>query len=361
MEKIRYEIDPYNRFVLDGYGKKSDLPKFRKVIDGRFKTDKFNNLSYHIKAPYHSLRSDAGQVPHHSLRSDAGQAPLSEDDNIPHQIKLKGEWSLTDNHELRFTLDKLSRQTLGDQITLQGEILDVHENSLLFALTTTTKENTQSTYVVNLGGWWKADENNRLSFYIKKEEGRYDILTFNGVWEINKNHQIIYQYEKAQLIRKKRQTHTLTLKGYWDIKDKARVSYVLSKGTGSVFDFKTSAGIFKEGYIEYELGIGLTNRTEPIKKTVALFGRWNLKRDVGLIFEIEYENKKMKQIVFGADARLTDKDTISFKLKDELKNKNIGASLELSHKILKGDGEAFLRVLASRNESAIYAGAAWRW
>src|SRR3990167_5189287 len=129
-EKIRYEIDPYNRFVFDGYGKKSDLPKFRKVIDGRFKTDKDNNLSYHIKAP------------HHSLRSDAGQAPLSEDDNIPHQIKIKGEWSLTDNHELRFTLDKLSRQTLGDRITLQGEILGVNENSLIFALTTTTKENT---------------------------------------------------------------------------------------------------------------------------------------------------------------------------------------------------------------------------
>ena len=187
-EKIRYEIDPYNRFVLDGYGKKSDLPKFRKVIDGRFKTDKDNNLSYHIKAPYHSLRSDAGQVPHHSLRSDAGQAPLSEDDNIPHQIKLKGEWSLTDNNELRLTLDKWARETFGDQITLQGEILDVDKNSLLFAVTTTTKEDTQSTYALNLGGSWKADENNRLSFHVKKEEGKYDILTFNGVWEIPKNH-----------------------------------------------------------------------------------------------------------------------------------------------------------------------------
>lgn len=337
MQKVRYELDPHNRLVLDKSGGKSDLPKFRKVLDGQFKTDQDNNLSYHIKAP------------------------LSEGENIPHQIKLKGEWSLTDNHELRLTLDKQGRETFGDQITLQGEILDVNETSLLFAVTTKTKEDTQSTYVLNLGGSWKADENNRLSFNVKKEKGAYNILTFNGVWEINKNHQIIYQYEKAVLIRKKRRTHTLTFKGYWDIKDAFRISYVLSENTNSVFDFKTSAGIFKEDYIKYELGIGLTDREEPITKTFILFGKWNLKKDVGLTFEIEYENKKTRAIVFGVDARLTDKDTISFRLKNEIENKDIGVNLELSRKILKGDGEAFLRFLKSKRESSIYAGAAWRW
>ena len=337
MQKVRYELDPHNRLILDESGGESDLTEFRKVIDGRFKTDEFNNLSYHIKAP------------------------LSEGENIPNQIALKGEWSLTDDHQLRLTLDKWGRKTFGDQITLQGEILDVNENSLLFAITTTTKENTRSTYVLTLDGSWKADEFNRLSFHIKKEEGRYDILTFNAVWQINKNHQIIYQYEKARLIIKKRQTHTLTFKGYWDIKDALRISYVLSKSTDSAFDFKTNAGIFKEGYIIYELGIGLADRVEPVTKTITLFGKWNLKKDVGLIFEIEYEDKKTKAIVFGADARLTDKDTVSFKLKNDVENKDIGVNLELSHEILKGDGEAFLRVLASGRESAIYAGAAWSW
>lgn len=337
MQKIRYELDPHNRLILDETGQKSGLPEFRKVLDGKFKTDKNNSLSYHIKAP------------------------LSGNENIPYQIRLKGEWALTDNHELRLTLDKSGRETFGDQITLQGEILNVNESSLLFAVTTTTKENTQSTYVLNIGGSWKADKFNRLSFHIRKEEGRYDILTFNGTWEINKNHQIVYQYEKAQLIRKKRQTHTLTFKGYWDIKGKTRISYILSKDTGSVFDFKTSAGIFKEDYIQYEIGVGLTDREKQPMRTIKLFGKWNLKKDVGLIFEIEYENKTVKAIIFGADARLTDKDTVSFKLKNDMENKDMGINLELSHKIFTGDGEAFLRVLASRRESAIYAGAAWRW
>ena len=140
MEKIRYELDPYNRLVITDSGDKSDLTKFRKVIDGRFKIDENNNLSYHIKSP------------------------LSED--IPDQLKLRGEWSLTDNHDLRLTLDKQARRTFGDQITLQGEILDVNESSLLFAVTTKTDENKESTYVLNLDGVWKADENNRLSFHL---------------------------------------------------------------------------------------------------------------------------------------------------------------------------------------------------
>src|SRR3989338_2118402 len=118
---VRYEVDPHNRLVIYKTGRKSGLPKFRKVLDGRFKTDELNNLSYHIKAP------------------------LSRSENIPHQIKLKGEWSLTDDHDLRLTFEKEARETLGDQIALQGEILDVNESSLLFAVTTTTKTDTQST------------------------------------------------------------------------------------------------------------------------------------------------------------------------------------------------------------------------
>ena len=334
MQKIRYELDPHNRLVLKS-GKKSDLTRFRKVLDGRFKTDEANNLSYHIKSPL--------------------------DGSVPHQVKLRGKWSLTDTRDLRLTLDKWGRETFGDQITLQGEILDVNANSLLFAITTQTKENTQSTYVLNLGGSWKADEHNRLSFHIRKEEGTHDILTFNGVWQINKNHEIIYQYEKAELIRKKRKTHTLTFKGYWDIKDKVRISYVLSKDTDSVCRFKASAGIFKERYIKYEIGIALVNKAKPAKQTVTIYGKWKIKKNVGLIFEVEYEDRKTHAIVFGAEARLTDKDTVSFKLKNDIENRDIGINVKLSRKILKGDGEAFIRALKSNRESAVYAGAAWRW
>ena len=69
----------------------------RQVLEGRFRTDGNNELSYHVKAP------------------------LSGGEKIPHQIRLKGAWSLTDDHTLRLTLDKSGRETFGDQLTLEGE------------------------------------------------------------------------------------------------------------------------------------------------------------------------------------------------------------------------------------------------
>ena len=63
MERARYEIDPYNRLIIDEDGTQGGLQKFRQVLDGQFKVDEYNNLSYNIKAP------------------------LSEDENIPHQVK----------------------------------------------------------------------------------------------------------------------------------------------------------------------------------------------------------------------------------------------------------------------------------
>ena len=336
MERFRYELDPYNRLVLYKGGE-SNLPEFRRVLDGRFTIDENNNLSYHIKAP------------------------LREAEKIPHQIKLKGEWGLTDDHNLRLALDKQGRETFGDELTLQGEILDVKANSLLFAVTTRKAAGARSTYVLNLAGSWKADENNRLSFRVKKEKSACDILTFSAAWEVDNNHAVVYRYEKSDLVTKKKKIHALTFKGRWDIKDAFRVSYALDGRTDSVFDFITSAGVFKEGYIKYEVGIGLAGRLRPKGKTITLFGEWNLKRDTGLVFEVEYENGRLAAITFGADAELADKDTVFFRLRDHIGNKDLGATLELSRRIFKGEGEVFLRALREGKETAIYAGAAWRW
>lgn len=337
MESARYEIDPYNRLIISADGARGGLEKFRQVLDGQFKVDEHNNLSYHIKTP------------------------LYEGEDIPDQIRLAGDWSLTDNHELRLTLDKEARETFGDEITLQGQILDVNKDSLLFAMTTKMDGGGQSTYILNLQGSWKADENNRLSFYVRKEDGEYNILTFGLAWEIGKNNQIIYQYEKAALIRKKSEVHTLIFKGHWDIRDKVRISYLLDADSGSGFDFESSAGILEEDYIKYEVGIILERGAEPVRRKIALAGEWRLKKDAGLLFEIEYEDGKVCAITFGADITLTDEDTVSFKLKDSVDNRDLGMTLELSQKILEGDGELFLRALASRRELALYAGAAWRF
>jgi hypothetical protein len=289
------------------------------------------------------------------------KAPVAAGENIPHQIKLRGEWSLTDRHKLKFTLDKWGRQTLGDQLTLEGEITAADENSLLFAVTTTSKNNVKTIYALELSGVWKADESNRLSFRVRRNAGKDNALTFNGAWELGRNNKLVYRYLSSDLITKKRRVHAIEFNGYWDIKNKYRISYLLGADTESAFDFKAGAGIYGPGYIKYELGIGLSGRVRPVKRTIALFGRWFVKEDTGIIFEMKYADKKTRAIVFGADAKLTGKDTVALRLRSGTDDSALGVTLELSRKIFKSEGEAFLEALASKRELAIYAGAAWRW
>ncbi|MCX5680507.1 MAG: hypothetical protein NTZ95_07715 [Candidatus Omnitrophica bacterium] len=246
-------------------------------------------------------------------------------------------------------------------MTFEGEILDTSENSLLFALTTTTRLNTRTTYALELGGIWKADKRNRLSFHVKRESGRYDILTFNGVWELDKRNKLVYRYESANLVTKKRRVHALEFDGYWDVRDKYRIFYSLGASSESSFEFKAGAGIFKENYIKYEVGIGLKGYVRPVERVITLFGRWFLKEDVGVVFEIKCADKKTRQIIFGADFKITSKDTVSLRLKSSEDDKNIGVTLELSRKIFKGEGEIFFRTAFAGREQAVYAGAAWRW
>ena len=332
MQKLKYELDPHNRLVARGEG----LQGLRRVLDGNFRISAHNTLTYHIKAP------------------------VPRDIKAPHQLQLKGTWSLTEDHQLRLTLDKWKRQTFGDQLTIRGQILDVQKNSLLFAVTTRTKQGALSVYILELAGSWQADKHNRLTFRVDKEQGRFDTLTLEGAWELNDNYQIAYRYQEEKLTRKSRKSHTLIFKGYWDIQDKARLSYVMDQDIGSGFDFNTGIGIFKDGYIKYELGIGLSQKMRPVKRTVTFLGSWKLNRDIGLVFEIERAGRKIQAIVFGAEVKLTDKGAALFSLKDSL-NRGIGAELELSRDIFKGDGRTFLRLLQSKQESAILAGAGWRW
>lgn len=331
-EKVRYELDPHNRLTV----KSSALRGIRKVLDGRFKIDAQNDLTYHVKAP----------IP-------AGI-------KAPHQFKLKGRWSLSKEHQLRLTLDKWSRETFGDQITLQGEILDLRKNALLFAVTSQNKEGLPSLYALELVGSWQADKDNRLTFRVDKGQGSYDTLVFDGIWQLNQNYEITYRCQKQKGVRKSKKIHTLIFKGGWDIRDQARLSYVIDKDTDAGFDFHTAIGIFKDNYIKYELGIGMAQKKAPLRRVIVFPGKWRLKKNLGLVFEVRTQKRKVQEIILGAEARLKGSTTVLFDLRSSL-NREIGAQLELSRDIFKGEGQAFLRLLASREEAAIVAVCGWRW
>ena len=294
MEKIRYEVDPHNRLTRLGPG------RFRTVIDGEFKLDDGNSLSYHVKK--------------------------SDNIDIPQQIKFSGDWSLDKDHNLILILDNWNNQVEGNKLVLKSELLSAGGNELVFSV-----ETRRGIYILKFGGTWQADKHNRLSFNVTKERGSArgssDKLTLQGKWEINKQNEIVYTHKQATLTTKEKSTDVITFKGYWDITEKNRLSYVLDKGLGSRFDLKAVFQRAEKDSLRYGVSFGYGAR----KRTVALFGKWKFDRNLGLSFEIKYAGKGVR------------------------------VETELSKSFLKGRGEGFIKTLVSEKEYAIMAGAGWRW
>ena len=333
--KIIYEVDPYNRLIIGKTGAKSRLPRFRQVIDGRFRAGKNNTLTYHIKSP------------------------TPQGVEVPYQIKFAGNWSLDKEHNLCLSLDKQGRETFGDKLVLQSQIIDVSKNSVTFSLAARKKDDLQSIYALTLNGAWQADKNNRLTFRAQREKGGEDVLTFRGAWEADKRNRIIYRYAKTDLLTKRKKVHELDFKGFWDVRKKGRLSYVLDARSDRNFDFKAGAGIFCEDYIKYELSLGL-GAGKKVKRNITLGGKWKIRKNAGLEFAVEYAGRKVNVISFGAEAKVSSRDKITFSLKDE-KGKDTGAEVRLSRKLLKEGGEAFLRLMDSKKERAVFIGAGFRW
>jgi len=325
---IKYEIDPYNRLVYIETNKKSNITKYRKVLDGKF-TINNNLLTYNIKQ--------------------------CDDSDIPKQITLKGKWFLNKNHDLVLSLKNQSNKSLNNKITLKGELINIRSNKIVFAITTKDSKDNIKSYILQFKGVWKTDKHNQLIFDFKKEKGDKNSLLLRGIWLINKNNQLIYTYKKTILKTKEKLISTVIIKGFWKIKDKYTISYILNKTITSQFDFRVGiAKQFKNG-LKYEIAIG----SIPEKRIIKLYGKWKIK-DLDILFEIFYDNKKTKKIVFIADYMFDKKYNILLKLKGKT-NKNVELDLKLSKKFLKSQGELFVRTIVSKKEQQLLFGSGVRW
>lgn len=319
-EKIRYEIDPFNRVII---------PRFRTILDGEFRVSKNNLLCYRVKAPSSSP---------------------------PQQLKLSGNWTLDKDHNLMLILDKENNQRQGDKLTLTGEIIDAKADELTFSLA--TKDCSQGThfYLLKLGGRWQVDEYNRLNFLVSKETDIIDTLTFLGSWEVDRHNQIIYTYTQAGLKTKDKLTRLITFKGFWDINEKNRISYVLNKEIGSRLDFRVSLGKPVDRGLQYEIGIGAGGA----RKKILLFGAWKLNERLGLTFEMPVEGGKNQEIILGATCKLNKDYNLELKLKNN-RHEDMGMDLKLSRTFLKGLGQAYIEALKEGREISLVAGIGFRW
>lgn len=270
---------------------------------------------------------------------------------------LEGRWELDENHEVRY---RAKHDT--EEVKLKASLLAAEPDALVLAVTEKKEKHRVTTSLLKLTGTWRLDTKNRIVFDIERESGKKDILTFCGSWEVNESHEIIYTWEQRRHKRGTRQTTTLAFKGYWDISEKNRLAYYLEGDSDSAFRFRgtfqTKSILAKEGEIRYQIGVEVAGKREL--KTLILFGKWKLSRDLELSFEVEYGDGKRHEIRFGAVFHPGEGLTIEAELIG-LEGQSLGIEVILTKEFFKGQAETFLRLRKTAEESAVEAGVRIPW
>lgn len=206
--------------------------------------------------------------------------------------------------------------------------------------------------ILKLKGTWRANDYNEICFEATARKGPPETYTFKGSWKLDKNQQIEYTSEDGR--------DKLTFKGHWDISSANRLVYILEGSSTSRFEFKAqleSATLYpKKGQIRYRIGIGIRQkRMSTSIQLLILYGEWKFGRNLGLSFQMDYGQGRVKAVKFGAEVTF-GRNKVTFALKSEL-GEPLGITFTLTHKFLKLiDAEAFIRLKSLQKKQAIEAG-----
>ncbi len=237
--------------------------------------------------------------------------------------------------------------------SLRKRFIAAESDSLVIeTIQTESRTNRQSLRLLKLKGTWRANDYNEFCFEVSLRKGPPETYTFKGSWKLNNNQQIEYTSEDGR--------DRLTFKGYWDISSANRLAYILEGSSTSRFEFKVqleSPIIYpKKGEIRYRIGVGIRqSRLTAPGQILILYGEWKFGRNLGLTFQMDYGQGKVREIEFGAEVFFGHNKVI-FALKNEL-GEPLGITLTMTHKFLEAfDAEAFIRLKSRQNGHGVEAG-----
>ena len=270
---------------------------------------------------------------------------------------VDGVWTLTGGHEIEYR-----RQNGEQEVLLSGNLVAAEETGLVIQVRERSTEQEVISRTLTLRGRWEADSQNRLTFLVERQSDRNDRLTLAGGWEVGGSNEILYRFSRINLETKQQETHTLTFRGHWDLDGSRRLTYLLDEASDSSFRFRgtfqSPSILAKEGAIRYQIGVELAGRRRL--QTVTLFGKWKLSRDLSVEFEIPYGDRSTRALTFGAAYAFDSQSTIAAQLTTR-RGEPLGVEVVFTREFLKGQGEAFVRLRKSLEESAVEGGFRFRW
>lgn len=329
--KKRYKVNSSNSLVLKDKEQSC-------ILNGNFSTNKNNKLIYLLNEPVAWRRKYS----------------------LPGRLKFEGHWRLNRNYDLVLDITETKKAGIRDELVLRGNIIAVEAKGLVFEIKSKDVNGNTRFGILKLNGFWQADEYNRLCFLATKKNGSPDEIAFTASWQLNKNQQITYSYEKTDLSTKERRIHNLTFEGFWQINEANRLKYILSGSSKSAFDFRAqieSPNLYpQEGKIKYRLGIGYGRHNTKDGNIITLYGDWKFSRKGTLGFEMDYGRLGLHSIEFNLEHRLSDRDAITLGLSNS-RDDPLGIAITFTRRLFQSlNQEVYLKLKGKAKEASAEVG-----
>lgn len=248
------------------------------------------------------------------------------------------------------TLNELINRGRGKKAS--ASLIAAEPDALVISVTEREESKAVVTRTLRLAGIWRVNSRGDISFWLDKNEGHAGVLHFGSAWRLNDRAAI-----ELSLGREK-----VTLDGSWDILSKNRLVYQISRGTNGTLEFRgafqTKSIFAKKGEIRYQLGAGVSRGRRS--RTIVLFGKWLVSRDLELSFELEDPRGKKRTLRFGGTARLGPDRTVRVDLTGRT-GERLGAELVFTRDFPARDAQTFLRLKRGAGESRVEAGLSASW
>lgn len=271
---------------------------------------------------------------------------------------VDGRWTIGKGRDVRYIKDGLDEET-----RLRAELIAAEPRAMVLSVTEKQSDQKRVSSIFKLLGQWSFDSRNRLQFEVERQYGRNDVLTLGSAWQINDAQELVYSWAQTRLKTKTNRLGVLTFRGAWDISRESQLVYTLTGDSDAAFRirgaFQSKSLLAKEGAIRYQAGIEAAGKRSGTR-TLTLFGKWKVSRNLALVFEIEYGDGRRKAIRFGGEFEIGKPNQIAVQLTSAA-GKPLGVELILSREFLGRDTSAFIRLVRDSAESRAEAGVRGRW
>ncbi|MCD6539962.1 MAG: hypothetical protein J7K37_04595 [Candidatus Omnitrophica bacterium] len=220
---------------------------------------------------------------------------------LARRIRFRGRWRLDENHNLVLEVGKQYRSLGLRRLILHTEFIDHTRDGLIFTLKRKISPRRERIEILRLKGKFSTDRFNRIIFKIENKAS--GVLVFRGAWRVNRDNQIIYNYENL----KSKKKIFFVLKGFWQILEKNKLAYVLEAVPKQVLIFRAHLQTLnlypKKGRLKYRVGIGFGKKRR--ERIVLFYGEIKFFRRGDLFFE--FKSGLRRKVKLGINVNLTKK------------------------------------------------------